>query len=324
MSRYLVVGGGGFLGSHLVRSLLASGQEVSVIDIVSRDNASKLKSVVDRITYTWKAALDFSPLDVLDYDYILHVAAQADVPLAISSPKYTYDMNLGAALALLEAIRATNSGRLKKVLFMSSENVYGSVPLDRLPVTEDELPRPTNAYAASKVAVEALCRAYSTQWGIPIAVIRSTTLFGEDSRLMQAVPIFIRQALSGQPITIEGDGSQSRDFNYVDNCVDGIAAALETEQKFGIWNIGSGEETSIRKLAETVIRLTGSSSQIVQRPWRPGEQGLRLSVSIEKAKKELGYQPIVSLDGGLAATIAWLNHPRPSPGATIAFKQQQN
>lgn len=302
MPKILVTGGAGFLGGHLVHHLLDEGYSITVMDLLPKSGAARLQDVMGKIDYKWKSLVDVGPSDVSGYDYIAHLSAQADVPLAISSPEYTTTQNLIGSLRLLEAVRNSVSfGHLHNLLFMSSESVYGNNP--HVPLTEDQLPAPTNAYAASKVAVEAYAHAYAVQFGIPIVIVRSTTMYGPKSRTDQVVPIFIRQALAGKDITIEGDGSQTRDFNYVENSIRGIEKAFLKGE--GIYNIGSGEETSIGELAQEIIRITGSASKIVSKPWRPGEKGLRLSVSIDRAKKELGYNPTYTLEEGLTETVEW-------------------
>lgn len=301
----LVTGAAGFLGSHLVPRLLSLGHDVTAMEVIPKDSAAKLSGVSDRIKYMWKSVVDATSEDFTGYDYLVHLAAQADVPLSISSPRWTFFQNLDSDIALLEAARKVSN--LSKILYMSTENVYGDIPPDRLPARESEPFHPSNVYSASKAAGELLINAYARQWNLPVVVLRSTTLFGENSRMKQAIPIFIRQALKSEPVTVEGDGAQTRDFNYVGNMVEGIVTALNSDYRQGVWNIGSGREVSINELAKMIIKLTNSESKVVNTQWRPGEKGLRLSVSIEKAEKELGYKPKWSLEEGLKRTIAWLS-----------------
>jgi UDP-glucose 4-epimerase len=305
----LVIGGAGFLGSHLVPLLIGSGHEVTVQDIVPGDTATRLKSVMKDISYTWKSVLDITADDLEQYDQIIHLAAQGDAPLAISSPRWTYALNLDATTALLEAARYFVDKKRNasfKVLYMSSDSVYGRVPTERLPATENEPLRPSNTYGASKAAAELLINVYATQYNVPITVLRSTTMFGEGSRPTQAVPIFIRQALNDEPIVIEGDGSQTRDINYVKNAANAILNTLASPMMKGTWNIGSGKEISIRELAELIVKTTGSKSKLVFKPWRPGERGLRLFLSIEKARRDIQYVPSFSTEDGLKRTIDFM------------------
>jgi len=183
------------------------------------------------------------------------------------------------------------------------------VPKEFQPIREDAPLNPTNAYAVSKMCAEAVVRAYAAQYDLPVTILRSTTLYGPASRTKQVVPIFIRQALAGKDITVEGDGSQTRDFNYVGNMVHAIGLALERDTP-GTFNIGSGREVSVKTLAELVIdavRAAGYSttSEVKFGPWRPGEKGVQLSISIEKARNQLGYVPALSLEEGLDETVRW-------------------
>lgn len=302
--RVLVTGGAGFLGSHLVPSLLQRGDEVIVQDILAPELAFKIKDWMPRIEYRWKGVVDTDPASLKGVDVVVHLATQGDVPLANSSPRYTYQLNTDAMLSLLTTLKETKT----PLLAMSTENVYGRVPDERLPAKEDEPFRPKNGYAASKVAMEALCHAYAYQYNVPVGIIRSSTLFGERSRPRQVIAIFMRQALKGEPITIEGDGSQTRDFNYAGNMVQAILTVTSriarASQEFDVWNIGSGEETSLKQLVETILKVTKSSSKIVNKPWRLGEEG-RLCISIEKAKRELGYRPSLGLEEGLKRAADW-------------------
>ena len=302
MAKYLVTGGAGFLGSHVIRALLKGGNRVVAADIIAPKSANRLENVMDRIEYRWQSVVDLTADSLKGTDYVLHFAALTDVPLANTSLRYTFQLNLDATLSLLLAAKAANT----PVLAMSTENVYGSLPPERLPAVEDEPLLPRNSYAASKVAAEVLARAYSFQFGLPVSFIRSSTLFGPMMRTGEVVSIFSHQALMNEPITIEGDGSQTRDFNYVDNMVNAIMHVVERPREgFNVWNIGSGTEWTLLQLVREILQLSGSKSRIVHRGWRPGEEG-RLSVSIEKAKRELGYEPSVSVQEGLRRLISWM------------------
>lgn len=314
MSHFCLIGGAGFLGSHLTDRLLADGgHKVTVVDLVPPTGASNLAPVMGKVTYRWKSALDLSVEDLEGADVVVHLASQADVPLALASPRYTFEQNVLAVVNTLEVIRARRSDA--RYIYLSSENVYGNIPYERLPVTEEETLRPANPYGASKAAADLTCQSYERAYGMNIKVLRLGTLFGPRGRLKQVIPIFIQQALEGKPITLEGKGEQSRDLNYVTNVVDGIVRASESPAK-GVFNLASGRETKVRDLAETILKITGSSSKIEYKPYRAGEQGLRIALSIEKARAEFGYEPIVSLEKGLEETLRWLRtlHDRQAKG----------
>lgn len=299
MERILVIGGAGFLAGHLVPVLLNLGHEVTVMDVVPPDGATRLAAVRDKIRYWWKSGLDLE--HVGEADVVLYLAAQADVPLGISSPTYTFQQNVLSVLRYMEVIRPVRPA--PRTIYMSSESVYGVIPAERQPITEDVLPNPTNVYAVSKLCAESIVRAYAAQYELPAVVLRSTTMYGEASRSKQVIPIFIRQALANEPITVEGDGSQTRDFNYVGNVVSAIRAAIRHPHVTGTYNIGSGVEVSIRQVAETIVQLTGSQSEVKFGPWRPGEKGVKLNISTERARRDFGYVPEFTMNEGLQRTI---------------------
>jgi UDP-glucose 4-epimerase len=304
---YGVIGGAGFVGGNLVNRLVSDGHLVRVFDVVPPDAATRLKTVSSRIDYRWKSGLDLELEDIADLDQVCYLAAQADVPLGISSPRYTFQQNVMSTVRYADLL--SKSKNPPRTVYMSSESVYGVVPKEFQPIKEDAPLNPTNAYAVSKMCAEAVVRAYAAQYNLPVTILRSTTLYGPASRTKQVVPIFIRQALQGKDITVEGDGSQTRDFNYVGNMVEAIRTVLGREFATGTFNIGSGREVSIAELAEAVIsavsRVADTSSKVTYGPWRPGEKGVQLSISIEKAKETLGYSPWMSLEEGLDTTVLW-------------------
>ncbi len=312
--KVLVTGAAGFLGSWVVPALLERGDEVVACDILTPDQATRLKPVMDKIQYRWMSVVDLTREHLKGVDQVVHLSGVTDVPLANSSPRYTFQLNVDAALSLFLAAQEAKT----PVLAMSSENVYGSIPAERLPAVEDEPPRPRNSYAASKVAMETIGHWVAVQYKVPVTVIRSSTLFGPRMRTKQIVSIFSRQALEGKDLTIEGDGSQTRDFNSIENMLGAILRVTELQRPgadldrgFHVYNIGSGDEMSVLQLVRMIVRLTDSPSKIVHKDWRPGEEG-RLCVSIEKARKELGYEPKVSVEEGLSRLIDSLrNEMRP-------------
>lgn len=303
--RVFVTGAAGFLGANVIHALLERGDEVVASDLVQKTSAARLGDVLDEVEYRWMSVVDLKGEDLKGIDYVLHFAALTDVPLANSSPRYTFQLNVDAAISLFLAARDSRV----PVFAMSSENAYGAVPPEHLPAVEDEPLRPRNPYAASKVAIEALGRSISFQHQLPVTFFRSSTLFGPGMRTGQVISIFCRQAVNNQPITLEGDGTQTRDFNYVDNMVEAIKTVISTPKEgFNVWNIGSGTEWSLRDLVDKILAISGSSSKVEYKPWRPGEEG-RLSISIEKAKTELGYKVRVSVEEGLARFLGSMRHP---------------
>jgi len=253
---------------------------------------------MNKVNYHWQSIQDIRSLP---YDVAVHLSAQADVPFAFTSPSYTAQTNIFGTLNLLEVL---SRSKVKHFIHMSSESVYGRA--EYLPIDEKHPLRPTNIYGATKASADILAQTYARCFELPITILRSGTLYGPTMRMKQVVSIFLKQALEGKPITVEG-GTQTRDFNYVSNYVDFVLTAIENPDKTigEIYNVASGRETSIKELAELCIKVAKSSSKLTIKPFRPGEKGLRLALDISKAKS-LGWSPKINLEEGLARTYEWL------------------
>ena len=296
--KVLVIGGSGFLGSNLVPNIEANN-DVTVMEILPYEQAKHLHGL--NIKYIWKSMLDINPSDLKGYDEIAFLAAVSDVPLSITSPQWTLYQNVEGITRFLEALKELEDK--PRTLFMSTESVYGKSK--KFPITEETPMHPTNPYGVSKAAAEMLCREYSEAYKLPVVIFRSTSMFGEYSRAKQVIPIFINQAIHDRDITIEGNGHQSRDFNYVLNMTGAVNLLFKSDIDTGIYNIGSGEEIDLNTLAKTIIDMTNSKSKIVYKPWRLGERGTRLQVSIKKAKRILKYKPVYDFEEGLERTIQY-------------------
>ena len=298
MSKVLITGVAGFLGARLARRMLQDGWEVVGLDLVPRVDAWRLEGL--KLEYRWGSCQD---IHTLDAPYVVHCASQADVPLSLSAPAYTVSQNVGGTLALLEAARRYDG--LERFILQSSEEVYGYQ--DRLPIHEDQPLNPTNPYGASKAAQELLARAYFHSYRLPVTVLRSSTIIGVGMRRSQVIPIFLKQALKGEPLTIHGRGDQTRDFTPVENHLDAIVAALAKPESVGqVINVGDGLEWSIRSVAAECIRVANSRSKLSYLPWRPGEEGLRVQLDISRARNVLGYAPQMPFSEALERMAAWL------------------
>ena len=297
MSRVLITGVAGFLGARLARRMVQDGWEVVGLDLVPRVDAWRLEGV--KLEYRWGACQD---LHVLDAPYVVHLASQGDVPLALSAPAYTVNNNVMGTLALLEAAKRHDG--LQRLVLQSSEEVYGYGPV---PAKEEQSLNPTNIYGCSKAMQELMTMSYFHCWGLPMTILRSSTLIGCEMRMTQVLPIFIGQALRDEPLTVQGDGRQTRDFNPVDNHLDALLAALTTPRAVGrIINVGSGQERTIASLAQECIRATGSRSTLQFEPHRPGEKNLRVWLDISLARELLNYTPKVSFEEELERMCGWL------------------
>ncbi len=313
--RVLLTGGAGFVGSHLADALLDRGHEVLVIDDLSTgslDNVAHLRHrpgfevVVDSVMN--EAAL--GPL-VDRVDMIFHLAAAVGVKLIVEAPVHTIETNVhGTEMVLSHAAR----GRKLVVVFSTSE-VYGKSTIVPFREDADLVMGPTVkhrwAYACSKALDEFLALAYYRERGLPVIVVRLFNTVGprQTGRYGMVIPTFVRQALTGAPITVYGDGRQMRSFTYVGDVVEGLIRLAAEPRAIGqVFNIGHTQETTIDDLAERVRRHAGSSSPIVHIPYDEAYQAgfedmPRRVPDLAKIGQLVGYAPTVDLDGILARVV---------------------
>ena len=313
--RVLITGGAGFVGSHLSEALLERGDEVFVLDNLSTgsiDNITHLKSH-PRFHYTIES-VENEPLlaELIDRcDVVVHLAAAVGVKLIVEQPVHTIETNVHGTEVVL-----THANKKKKlVLIASTSEVYGKSA--NVPFSEDSdlVLGPTTkhrwAYACSKLIDEFLALAYWKERKLPVIVVRLFNTVGprQTGQYGMVIPTFVRQALAGQPITIFGDGSQSRSFTYVGDVVRAMVALINDPRAIGqVFNIGNGREITIADLAEKIRALTGSSSEIVRIPYDQAyESGFedmpRRVPDISKIAGLIGYAPTVELDEILERVI---------------------
>jgi UDP-glucose 4-epimerase len=306
--RVLITGGAGFIGSHLAEALLERNDEVFVLDNLSTgaiDNIGHLKSH-PRFHYTIDTVAN-EPLlaEMIDRcDTVVHLAAAVGVKLIVEAPVHTIETNVhGTEVVLKHANK-----KKKLVLIASTSEVYGKSA--EVPFREDAdlVLGPTAkhrwAYACSKMIDEFLALAYWKERKLPVVIVRLFNTVGprQTGQYGMVLPSFVRQALAGQPITVYGDGSQTRSFTYVGDVVRGMVALMSEPAAVGqVYNIGNGEEISINALAAKVKQLTGSSSPIVRLPYDQAyEAGFedmpRRVPDISKISALIGYAPTVELD----------------------------
>jgi UDP-glucose 4-epimerase len=313
--RVLITGGAGFVGSHLAEALLQRGDEVFVLDNLSTgsiDNITHLKSR-PKFHYTIDSVTN-EPLlaEMIDTcDTVIHLAAAVGVKLIVESPVHTIETNVhGTEVVLKHANK-----KKKLVLIASTSEVYGKsieVPFNE---NADLVLGPTEkhrwAYACSKLIDEFLALAYWKERKLPVIIVRLFNTVGprQTGQYGMVIPNFVRQALAGQPITVFGDGNQSRSFTYVGDVVRAIVALINEPAAIGqVFNIGNGTEISINGLAEKVKEMTGSNSDIVRIPYEKAyEAGFedmpRRVPDISKIHKLIGYAPTVELDEILTKVI---------------------
>jgi UDP-glucose 4-epimerase len=315
--RVLITGGAGFVGSHLSEALLERGDEVFVIDDLSTgsiDNISHLKSH-PRFHYTIDTVTN-EPLlaELVDRcDVVVHLAAAVGVKLIVEQPVHTIETNVhGTEVVLKHANK-----KKKLVLIASTSEVYGKST--EVPFREDQdlVLGPTVkhrwAYACSKLIDEFLALAYWKERKLPVIIVRLFNTVGprQTGQYGMVIPNFVRQALAGKPITVFGDGLQSRSFTYVGDVVRGMVALIDEPRAVGqVFNLGNGEEISIGDLAVKVKSMTGSNSEIVRIPYDQAyEAGFedmpRRVPDISKVKALVSYKPTVELDEILTRVIEY-------------------
>jgi UDP-glucose 4-epimerase len=316
--RALVTGGAGFIGSHLSEALLAAGHEVVVLDDLSTGRLENLQAVQGHPHFemVMGSVTDDTVVRklVVGADVVYHLAAAVGVQLILDRPVGTIETNIVGTETVLRAACETRP----RVVIASTSEVYGKN--DRVPLSEDDdrLLGPTTksrwSYACSKAIDEFLGLAYYREHKVPVTVVRFFNTIGprQTGRYGMVVPRFVRQALDGGPITVYGDGRQSRCFTDVEDAVRATIALSMAPTAIGeVFNVGTTHELTIGTLAERVRGLTGSSSPIVHVPYeeayQPGFEDLRRRVpDIRKAERVVGYRPRVSLDETLRRVIGHL------------------
>jgi UDP-glucose 4-epimerase len=316
--RALVTGGAGFIGSHLTETLLAAGHEVVVLDDLSTGRAENLEAVQGhpRLEMAVGSVTEETLVRKLvrGADVVYHLAAAVGVRLILERPVATIETNIGGTETIL---RAAGEERPRVVIASTSE-VYGKN--DRVPLSEedDRVLGPTTrsrwSYACSKAIDEFLALAHHREHGLPVTIVRFFNTIGprQTGRYGMVVPRFVRQALDGQPITVYGDGGQSRCFTDVEDVVRATIALSQAPAAVGeVFNVGTTHEVTIRALAERVRALAGGESPIVLVPYdkayQPGFEDLRRRVpDIGKAARVVGYAPRVPLDETLGRVIRHL------------------
>ena len=316
--RVLITGGAGFVGSHLAEALLERGDEVFVLDDLSTGSIDNIAHLKGRPTFHYTIdSVTNEPLlaEMIDRcDTVVHLAAAVGVKLIVEAPVRTIETNVhGTEVVLKHANK-----KKKLVLIASTSEVYGKSAIVPFAEDADLVLGPTTkhrwAYACSKMIDEFLALAYWKERKLPVIIVRLFNTVGprQTGQYGMVVPNFVRQALSGEPITVFGDGTQSRSFTYVGDVVRAVVALInEPRAVGGVFNIGNGREISILDLAARIKAMTGSSSPIVKIPYDQAyEAGFedmpRRVPDISKIRALVGYEPTVELDEILTRVIASL------------------
>ncbi len=312
MPRVLVTGGAGFIGSNLVDRLLEAGHAVVVVDDLS---TGKLENL-ERARQAPAESFTFERIDITSPelgevvaaarpDVVLHLAAQIDVRRSVADPVHDALVNVVGTVNLLEASR--RSGVQKLVLTTSGGCIYGEPDRSELPVAEDYDGHPHSPYGASKRGVEEYLHTYEALYGLRWTSLALANVFGprqDPGGEAGVVSIFGGRLLRGEPVTIYGDGEQTRDFVYVQDVVDAFVAAMDRGDGQRI-NIGTGRETSVNELHRILADITGSTEPAQHAPPRTGELA-HIALDVGLAARELSWKPTTSLREGLEATVDWL------------------
>jgi len=304
MSQFLVTGGSGFIGSHVVRGLLARGDRVRVLDDLSTGRAENLAGL--DVEFLHGSIVDPATCDAAcaGVQGVFHEAAQVSVPRSVQDPRESYAINVAGTLNVLESCRAAG---VRRLVFAASSAAYGDTV--ELPKVETMTPRPLSPYASGKLAGEDLLRVYGSLHGMKTVSLRYFNVFGprqaDDSPYTGVIALFARALLEGRRPTIFGDGRQTRDLTYIDDVVAANMAAMEKDLEPGcVINVGAGERVSILDLYRAMAGLLGSDLEPVFAPARAGDVRDSLA-SIDRARALLGYVPRVGWREGLARTVAW-------------------
>jgi len=310
---YVVTGGAGFIGSHLVAALVERGDRVRVVDDLSSGKLANLSGLEVGEPHG-RAAVELIRADVTDRERlraalrgtkgVFHEAAQVSVPASIRDPDTSYRVNVLGTLSVLEAARAEG---VERVVFAASSAAYGDDPV--LPKTEDMAPKPLSPYAAGKLAGEVLLSTWARAYGLRTVSLRYFNVYGpgpsDDSPYSGVIALFARRLLENVPATIFGSGEQSRDFVYVEDVARANLLAMDRDVEPGaVINIGTGKSVTINELYRRLAQLTGSRLDARREPPRAGDVPHSVA-SIDRASAWLGFQPRVELAEGLKRTLDW-------------------
>ena len=304
--KVLVTGGGGFIGSHVVERLLRDGQQVRVLDNFATGRRENLLPFLDDIELVEGDIQSYERAHtaVRGCDLVCHQAALPSVPRSVQDPLTSNASNVIGTLNVLLAARDSGVGR---VVFASSSSVYGAN--ETLPKEEGLPLLPISPYAVAKVACEGYCRSFTSVYGLETVALRYFNVFGprQDplSQYSAVIPRFITAALEDRPVTIYGDGEQSRDFTYVENVVDANLAALSAQGVAGkAYNVALGDRISLNQLVDQVRRETGRPLDVRYEDPRPGDVKHSMA-DVSLAQRELGWRPQVAFDEGIRRTLAF-------------------
>jgi UDP-glucose 4-epimerase len=306
--KVLVTGGGGFVGSNLVRALLERGDEVVVLDNFATGRRENLDEILDSVELVEGDLRSYERVHAATsgVEVVFHQAALPSVPRSIQDPLTTNAANVDGTLNVLLAARDEG---VRRVVFASSSSVYGGAP--GLPRRENQAVEPIAPYAVAKLAAESYCRSFSNIYGLETVCLRYFNVFGPrqdpTSQYAAVVPRFISRLLAGEPPIIFGDGEQSRDFTYIANVIDANLLAAEAKGVAGkVFNVATGSSRTLNELVRAMQETLGTSIQPIHTAPRLGDVE-HSAADIDLARRELGYEPRFSLEAGLQITADFVS-----------------
>jgi UDP-glucose 4-epimerase len=299
--KILVTGGAGFIGSHIV-DRLAPDNDVTVLDDLSNGTLDYLTQSMSRIKFIKGDILDRALVGKLvnETEYIFHLAARTSIIRSIKEPEADMKINIIGTMNILEASR---NAKIKRLVYSSSAAIYGDV--QKLPVIEEQALNPRSPYAVSKLAAEKYTLAYGINYGIPTVALRYFNIYGPrqaTSEYANVLSIFLNNFKARQPVTIYGDGEQTRDLIFVQDAVAANILAASNPKAVGeVFNIATGKATTVNKVVKIIQQATGWEGQINYTAARPGEI-LHSRASTKKAERLIGFHPEVTLEHGVKLT----------------------
>lgn len=306
MHTFLVTGGAGFIGSNLVETLLKDGKSVRVLDNLSTGKEENIREFLGSIEFIKGDIRDKATAEkaVKGVDYVIHLAALGSVPRSIEDPMTTHDVNTTGTLNML--IAAKDAG-VKRIVCASSSSVYGNTPV--LPKVEDMALTPLSPYAVSKLMVEHYCKVFNRVYGLETVALRYFNVYGKkqdpDSMYAAVIPKFVAALNKNQSPTIFGDGEQSRDFTFVEDCNQANIKACTAPNSAGeAFNVGAGGRISVNQLFNEIRSKMGKDVKPNYAEPRKGDVRDSMA-SIDKARKLLSYEPVYNVKTGIEKTVNW-------------------
>jgi len=310
--KVLITGAAGFIGSHLGERLVEAGARVIGVDNLDDfyDTGFKRRNIAD---LSENASFEFVEADIRDApavdrlflstrpDKVIHLAARAGVRPSIEDPASYVSVNVDGTANILQS--ASHAG-VDRMIFASSSSVYGNNR--KVPFHEDHpVDHPISPYAATKKAGELLCHTWFHLHSMPITCLRLFTVFGPRQRPDLAIYKFLQKVSVGEEIPVFGDGSSKRDYTYVGDIIDGVMAALDGNEGFGVYNLGRGEPVSLNEMVSTIEQVTGQKALIRRLPSQPGDVDITFA-DVSRARDEFDYDPSVKFGEGVERQYRWM------------------